>query len=54
MSEQTMKLALEAIASLEPSEDFDFEAVATMMHVIAKVELAKDFDGMMTAIEEAI
>ena len=43
-------LALEAIASLEPSESFDFEALATLMRVIAKVELAKDFNGMMTAM----
>ena len=50
METDSRTLALKAIASLEPSESFDFEAVATLMRVIAKVELAKDFDGMMAAM----
>lgn len=50
----TMKLALEAIAGMEPSEDFDFQAIATMMRVIAKVELADSFDGMIAPINAAI
>ena len=54
MEPDSRTLALEAIASLEPSEGFDFEALATLMRVIAKVELAKDFDGMMTAMDNAI
>lgn len=52
-SAPSMKLALEAIASLEPGE-LDFEALATMMRVIAKVELAKTFDEMVAPINEAI
>ena len=53
MEKDSRTLALEAIASLEPSEGFDLEAIATLMRVIAKVELAKDFDGMMTAMKTA-
>lgn len=54
METDSHTLALEAIASLEPSVDLDFKAIATMMRVIAKVELAKDFDGMMAAMDNAI
>ena len=51
MKKDSQTLALEAIAAMRVDEQTNFREVAALCVAIARVELAKDYEGMVQAIE---
>lgn len=54
MSEDSKTLALRAIAGMRVTETTDHRAALALCMAIAQIELAQDFDIMLSIVEAAI